>query len=498
MSRCVRRLCVQLALAHVVRAWLSSAAGHIVYEGTHEPVRLRCVNWYGAHMETFVAGGLDKRSCGAIADRIVAIGANCVRIPLSVQLVLEDPSPPAAAVAGLDPSECNASTALTVLDCQVRALTRRGLMVVLNSHTSVAGWVGAGERAPQGLWHSARFPTRDWVASLAALAVRYRTDPLVVGLDIRNEVHDQGGVVVTWGESADPRSDWRAATVLADAAIRRANPHLLVIVSGLARSYDLRAMQDLRNYRSKYVFTTHVYTFSWWFTRVNWTLVLCLSLLFIAGNLAALRWLYKQQHVVFPYATEHRLAPAAPYVLAGAVLLPTYAAVVSLAWIQLASQEGCSSIARDAEPTLGCAAAGLAVVAVACCCLTTENRLSWGRLLMCFCLWNTLLGAVQAALSVFYRTYWAVLWDLRRWHSSDIPVWVGEFGTVVGDASVEWGWLLAYVREMDYAYWPLNGCATRFDEFGNDTYGLLDCDWATIRDAAWTRTVFPPPALQKN
>jgi hypothetical protein len=110
---------------------------------------------------------------------------------------------------------------------------------------------------------------------------------------------------------------------------------------------------------------------------------------------------------------------------------------------------------------------------------------------MCFCLWNTLLGAVQAAFNVFYQTYWAVLWDLRRWRSSDIPVWVGEFGTVVGDASLEWGWLLAYVREMHYAYWPLNGCATRFDTFGNDTYGLLDCDWATIRDEAWTRTVFP-------
>ncbi len=161
--------------------------------------------------------------------------------------------------------------------------------------------------------------------------------------------------------------------MLADATIRTANPHVLVIVSGLARSYDLRAIQDLRNYRSKYVFTTHVYTFSWWFTRVNWTLVLCLSLLFIAGNLAVLLWLYKRQHIVFPYATEPKLAPAAPYVLAVAVLLSTYAAVVILAWIKLASQEGCSCIASDAEPTLGCAAAGLAVVVVAYCCLTTRT-----------------------------------------------------------------------------------------------------------------------------
>ena len=86
-------------------------------------------------------------------------------------------------------------------------------------------------------------------------------------------------------------SDGKAATVLADAAIREANPEVLVIVSGLSRSYDLRGMQDLQNYRSKYVFTTHVYPSSWWFTDVNWVLILGLSLLFIAGNLSFMFWL---------------------------------------------------------------------------------------------------------------------------------------------------------------------------------------------------------------
>jgi hypothetical protein len=98
---------------------------------------------------------------------------------------------------------------------------------------------------------------------------------------------------------------------------------------------------------------------------------------------------------------------------------------------------------------------------------------------------------MQAGLSVFYQTYSAVQWDLRRWDSSNIPVWVGEFGTVVGDTSVEWGWLMTYIKDMHYAYWPLNGCATRFETFRNDTYGILDCDWATVRNASWTKTIFP-------
>ena len=127
---------VYLALLPLVRAWLYSSGTEIRSAETYLPVRLRCINWYGAHMETFVSAGLDTRSCGAIADTIVSIGANCVRIPLSVQLVLHNPSPPTSAIAGLNTSECNVSTALGVLDCQVRELTRRGLMVILNSHTS--------------------------------------------------------------------------------------------------------------------------------------------------------------------------------------------------------------------------------------------------------------------------------------------------------------------------------------------------------------------------
>jgi U3 small nucleolar RNA-associated protein 7 len=83
------------------------------------------------------------------------------------------------------------------------------------------------------------------------------------------------------------------------------------------------------------------------------------------------------------------------------------------------------------------------------------------------------------------------VWDLRRWESRHIPVWVGEFGTVVGDTSVAWGWLMTYIADMHYAYWPLNGCAKPFETFRNDTYGILDCDWETVRNRNWSKTIFP-------
>ena len=135
---------------------------------------------------------------------------------------------------------------------------------------------------------------------------------------------------------------------------------------------------------------------------------------------------------------------------------------------------------------------GLVVVAGAVGLLATkENVMCWSRLAMCFCMCNACLGAVQVGLSVFYQTYGAVVWDLLRWESRHIPVFVGEFGTVVGDTSAAWGWLMTYIADMHYAYWPLNGCAQPFDKFVNDTYGILDCDWETVRNWTWTRSIFP-------
>jgi hypothetical protein len=315
---------------------------------------------------------------------------------------------------------------------------------------------------------------------------------MVVGIDIRNEIHDQDGIVITWGQTGNADSDWKAATMLADAAIRDANAHVLVIVSGLCRSFDLRAMQDLPNYRSKYVFSTHTYTWSWWFTRVDWKLVFGLSLLFIVSNLCAVYYLSQKRHMQCSYNAVVNYRSAWPYVLASGVSLPLYSVVVNLVWIAHAKDAGCSSIADDATPTLYLSIFVLFVVVVAWLVLVThENVIRYSRLVTYWCLWNACLGAVQAGFSVFYQTYAAVLWELRRWESRHTPVFVGEFGTVVGDSSVEWGWLMTYIADMHYAYWPLNGCAQPFDKFINDTYGILDCDWQTVRNSTWTSSIFP-------
>ncbi|MBV5276739.1 cellulase family glycosylhydrolase, partial [bacterium] len=143
---------------------------HLITDGpllldanTHARVRLRCVNWYGAHQEPLVPGGLELTTVAAIANLIAdGVGANCVRIPLADQTVLSN----GAAVNPRFMSGAFDGNAMDVLDLAVGALTSRGLMVILNSHASVPGWVGSNEERPQGLWHHANVSVADWVSAL--------------------------------------------------------------------------------------------------------------------------------------------------------------------------------------------------------------------------------------------------------------------------------------------------------------------------------------------
>lgn len=66
-------------------------SGPDIVDSTGARVRLRCANWYGAAEKDFVVGGLDLQPVDKIARLIKAFGFNCVRLPYSVQMVLQDP-----------------------------------------------------------------------------------------------------------------------------------------------------------------------------------------------------------------------------------------------------------------------------------------------------------------------------------------------------------------------------------------------------------------------
>jgi hypothetical protein len=452
-----------------------------------------------------VPGGLELTTVAAIANLIAdGVGANCVRIPLADQTVLSN----GAAVNPRFMSGAFDGNAMDVLDLAVGALTSRGLMVILNSHASVPGWVGSNEERPQGLWHHANVSVADWVSALTLLAGRYASNDLVVGLDLRNEIHDQDGLTITWGESDDVRSDWLAAASLAERSIALVNPDVLIIVSGLCRGYDLRAMVNRLGpaaalQRRRLVYSTHVYVFSWWWTRIDMSFVLemaigCLALNLVLVVLALLHWWHELPVMTAMLGYSSNKLATYPLVVVPAASFLPFACIwifVALGKAQVARSTGCETIAAEAEPWLIAGIVLLALSGLALGWAVATECSFWMDMLLCTLCWACLACVAVIALCCVSDTYWMVCNELSRWRldARVVPVWVGEFGTAVGDVSWRWGFLTRFLLEhdLDFAYWALNGRMWQDGRgWGEESFGLLDETYSFIKNPVFTGRLF--------
>ncbi|MDE3172235.1 MAG: glycoside hydrolase family 5 protein, partial [Gemmatimonadota bacterium] len=209
--------------------------GRFIVDRDGRRVRLNAVNWYGAESRDFAVGGLERQPLDTIADEIRRLGFNAVRLPWSNELVERDPTVPGRTLAA-NPALVG-RRALDVLDRVVAALTRRGLMVILDDHNGDAEWCCG--RDGNELWYNARYPESSWIADWRAMASRYRDDRLVVGADLRNEPRG----AATWG--GPPATDWRAAAQRGGNAVLGVNPNLLIFVEGTSYAANLSGVDTL-------------------------------------------------------------------------------------------------------------------------------------------------------------------------------------------------------------------------------------------------------------
>jgi endoglucanase len=216
------------------------------------PFRIAAVNWYGAEEEDFVPGGLNQQSHIAILEEIRSLGYNTIRLPLSDQLVRDNP----IITKGVDADpQLLGLHALDALGIILKDAARFGLRIILDNHRSEAGW-GAESN---GLWYNtqAGYSEATWLDDwrlLAALSLQW---PNVIGMDLRDEPHTRGRYPwtpsayltgATWGtgdpsyDPTDPLNsyctlsnnchDWRLAAERAGDAILAINPRLLIFVEG--------------------------------------------------------------------------------------------------------------------------------------------------------------------------------------------------------------------------------------------------------------------------
>jgi endoglucanase len=198
--------------------------GHEILDSAGHRVRLTSVNWYGFDQRDFVAGGLDHAPLATIVQEIVDLGVNSVRLPWANETLEKNPPVPDYAVKA-NP-KLRGRHAMEVMDAVVHALADAHIMVILDNHVSRADWC-CSETDGNGLWYNAEYPESRWLTDWQTIVRRYKSQPWVVGADLRNELRNHAA----WG-GTDPRLDWHAAAERGGNAVLAANPLLLIMVEG--------------------------------------------------------------------------------------------------------------------------------------------------------------------------------------------------------------------------------------------------------------------------
>jgi endoglucanase len=244
-----------------------SASGRYIVDAHGRRIRLAGVNWYGAHEDDGVVSGLERTGRVRLARAIARLGFNSVRLPFSLWMT-EQPTPVPDEYLAANP-DLSGATPMQVYDACVEALTGAGLVVIPNCHTLDPGWCCADDDE-QGLWFNDRWPAGRFFAAWQQLAARYRSNPLVAGMDIMNEPRrsrvGRRILAPAWGSGRT--TDLAAMYTTAGNLIHEVSPDVLIICEGPGYAADLAgvARQPVRLERpGKVVYSLHDY--SWFHPR---------------------------------------------------------------------------------------------------------------------------------------------------------------------------------------------------------------------------------------
>ncbi len=258
---------------------------------------LKGVNWWGANGSLIpystdhskgtnthsMPFGLHIQHLDTITLAIKNAGFNTVRLPFSNEM-LHDHT--AALLEWVGPNkELAGLTPLEILDKVILSLTEKGLFVLLNNHSTTTQWCCNYDM--NGLWYGKNETysqtTKDWISDWEMLALRYQSNPMVIGADLRNEVRPLRKKNLplprnpNWGHRN--KKDWHKAATQAGNAIHVVNPNWIIVVEGInARVHFFSQLsfphlkpvvkKPIRlNVPNKLVYEVHNYSFSW--TKAN-------------------------------------------------------------------------------------------------------------------------------------------------------------------------------------------------------------------------------------
>ncbi|NRA45705.1 MAG: cellulase family glycosylhydrolase [Oligoflexales bacterium] len=234
--------------------------GQWIVDKMGKRLKLSSVNWYGASDAYHVVMGLNKAPIDSIISQIKKIGFNSVRLPFSNEMLHEE-GPVSFEHLTKNP-QLRGMSPLEIFDAVISALTNKGLLVILNNHTTIGKWCCNGNDG-NGLWMNKQQSTLKWMHDWEFLIERYQQNPMVIGADLRNEVRDDDPYKANWGKGG-PFDFHRVSEELGNRLLG-INPDLLIVIEGLHfstnfSSFDYTPIQLI--YPNRVVFSPHIYSWS--------------------------------------------------------------------------------------------------------------------------------------------------------------------------------------------------------------------------------------------
>ncbi len=238
--------------------------GRHIIDSRGSRFKLASINWYGASDELFIPSGLDMQHRSSIASLIRHMGFNSVRLPYSDEMVISNPFIPDQLLAANE--DLRGQRALEIFTAVVKALADAGLAVIVNNHITHATWY-SGMNLCDASWHNEylgpfcriRQTEEEWIKHWETIMAPLVDMPLVIGCDLRNEVHGFWGTM-TWNM-------WANAAEKASERLLAMQPNWLMFIEGVSSANDLSGVKTRPvklSLPDRVVYSAHVYSWSGW------------------------------------------------------------------------------------------------------------------------------------------------------------------------------------------------------------------------------------------
>jgi endoglucanase len=212
--------------------WLHVSQNKIV-DANGKAVWLTGVNWFGFNTSERVFHGLWSAHFPDLMTAMANRGVNILRVPISVQLILEWKAGTFGTVnvnTFANPELLNLNS-LQIFDRTLELAQANGMKILLDMHSAEAD--NSGHVYP--LWTHGVFTETDFYNAWTWIAQRYKNNDTLIAYDLKNEPHGKAFSETSFAiwDNSSAANNWKRVAQEAATRILAINPNALILVEGI-------------------------------------------------------------------------------------------------------------------------------------------------------------------------------------------------------------------------------------------------------------------------